>query len=144
MTVTVVGAVLAAPLTDGSPANWPAVDAAYRATMVAACALAGSRARRWTLIWAAGTVSVAGGLPTQAAAIAATAAAVAMMALKFRNRVLGASIGAVAGLGALTLERPTATGATALAAAAAVIPDAVVRLRHVGQLHPPNGAVGGR
>ncbi len=128
LTLSVVGiivataAIAAVLLFDNAPTMWPAADAVYRAGLVGLCALAGSRARRWTLLWAGLVAAVASYTPVQYLALAASAIAAAMLVFKFRNRILGALLGALCGLAALGLSRPTTSGATAVIAAAAVVP----------------------
>lgn len=85
-------------------------------------ALAATRARRWTLVWAGALTAAAGWLPLSAAAGLAALAAAAMLVWRFRDRVLGAAIGATVGVAALSLARPTATGATAAVVAVALGP----------------------
>lgn len=119
--VAALGALVAV-FADAAPTSWPLVDAAYRAALVVACALAGSRARRWSLVWAAVVATLAGGGWFHLAAIAALAGAVAMYVLRFRDRVLGATVGAAIGLAVLHLARPGINGGTAAAAAVAVVP----------------------
>jgi len=120
--ITVIGAAVAAIALDAAPTMASPVDAAYRAGLVALCALAGSRARRWSLLWASAIATAAGGVPLQLVAGAAALASVAMLVRHFRNRVLGAAIGAAVGLTVLELVRPVPFGATAAVAAIAVVP----------------------
>ena len=128
--VTCVGALVAALAVDASPTASPVIDALYRAGLVGSCALAGSRARRWTLLWAAIVTSVAGMPPLQFVAAATGAAVIVMFALHRRHRVIGALIGATVGVAALDLGRPEQFGATALVAAIALTPLLVSGFRH--------------
>lgn len=122
MLIALVAAGCAVALSDAAPTGWVPVDAAYRAALAASCALLGTRARRWTLVWAAALVTAGGALPEVIASAAALVAAATTMVLGVRKRLIGAAIGAAVGVGALTLVRPTPTGVTAAIAAAAVLP----------------------
>ena len=120
--VAAVGALAAVVLADAAPSGWHLADAGWRAALVGVAALAGSRARRWSLLWAAAVVvPAAGGWYPVVAGMAALAAA-AMLVFRFRDRVLGAFVGASASLCALVLERPDRTWATAAIAAVALLP----------------------
>jgi hypothetical protein len=121
-TLITSSAALGVLLADGGPTNWPPVDAIYRGGFAALCAVAGVHARRWSLLWACAIVTAAGGPPVQLVSALATLAVMGMLVFRMHNRVLGAALGAVAALGALTLERPTGPGATAAVAAVAVAP----------------------
>ena len=116
------GAVAAVVLVDNAPSMWPVMDAIYSGALVALCSLAASRARRWTLLWAGLVATAATQTPVQYLALIAAAAAAGMLLFRFRNRALGAAIGALCGLAVLGLSRPTLSGATAAVAAFAVLP----------------------
>ncbi|MFN7150907.1 MAG: DUF4012 domain-containing protein, partial [Microthrixaceae bacterium] len=120
--IAVAAAIGAIVLSDASPTSWAPADAVYRAALAVMCVLLGSRARRWTLVWASALATACSALPELAAAAAALLTAVTMMIVGVRQRLLGAAIGAVVGVSALTLVRPAPTGATAAVAAAAVAP----------------------
>lgn len=122
MLIALAAAGCAAVLSDAAPTGWAPADAAYRAGLAAACALLGTRARRWTLVWGAALVTACGALPEVVASAAALAAAITTMVVGLRKRLLGGAIGAAIGVGALTLVRPTPTGATAAIAAVALLP----------------------
>jgi len=128
LTLVLVGLVAAAAgitaviLFDNAPTMWPGADAVYRAALVVICALAGSRARRWTLLWAGIVAATASYTPVQYLAIAAAAIAAAMLVFRFRQRTVGALVGGLIGLSVLGLSRPTISGATALIAAVALLP----------------------
>ncbi len=127
------GGIAAVMLFDSSPTMWPAADAAYRAALVALCAIAGSRSRRWTLLWAGVIAAAASYTPVQYLAITASFIAGGMLVFKFRHRVLGAAVGALEGLCVLGLSRPTTSGATAVVAAVAVLPLLVSGFLHSRQ-----------
>lgn len=120
--IAVVAALLAVALTDAAPTSWPVVDALWRAALAAACALAASRSRRWTLVWGAVLTTAAGGVPFVVSSAVALVVAVTMLVVGVRDRRLGAAVGAALALGALSLERPSAAGVTALIALAALLP----------------------
>jgi hypothetical protein len=119
--VATIGAVVAL-FGDASPTSWWLADAVWRALFVAVCALAGSRARRWTLVWGGVVATAAGGTWFLVAGAAALAGAVALFVFQVRDRVAGAAIGAGIALGSLHLVRPWITGLTAAVAAIAVVP----------------------
>ena len=115
--VAAAGGIAGAVLADASPTSWPLADAIERGLLVALCSLAGSRARRWTLVWAAVVVVVCGGDTSRALGAVALAGALALLlVLKRRGRVEGAVLGALLGWCVLDLTWPEPTGATALAA----------------------------
>ena len=120
--IAAAGAVAGVVLFQDSPTLWPAADAVYRAALVGLCALAGSRARRWTLLWGGLVAAAASYTPSQYLALVAALLAGAMLVFKFRQRVLGAAVGALCGLAVLGLSRPTTSGITALIAAVAILP----------------------
>ena len=120
--IAVVAAVAAAVAFDASPTGSAPIDALYRAALVVACTLAGSRARRWTLLWASAIATAAAGLPVQVLAGLATVASAVVLAKHLRHRLVGAAIGAAAGLSVLDLVRPSPSGATAVVAAVALAP----------------------
>jgi hypothetical protein len=120
--IAVLAAGCAVVLSDAAPSGWAPADAAYRAALAVSCTLLGTRARRWTLVWAAALVTAGGALPEVVASATALVTAIAMMAAGLRKRLLGGAIGGAVAVGALTLVRPTPTGATAAIAAVALLP----------------------
>lgn len=120
--IAAVGAACAVVLADSAPTGWAPADAVWRAALVAVAALAGSRARRWSLLWSAVIVAPAAGEWYPAVAGVAVLLAAGMLLLKFRDRALGALVGALVGLCALVLDRPEWTWATAAVAAVALVP----------------------
>ena len=120
--VAVLGGATAAAFVAASPTGWRLADAAERAIFVALCALAGSRARRWTFLWAGAVGVVFGGAVARGLGLFALAGAGLLFALHRRHRVVGAALGAASGIAALNLQWPAVATLTALLAAAAVIP----------------------
>lgn len=140
--LAVGGALVAMFWSEASPTMSEPVDTLYRGLLAGLCALAGARARRWSLLWASVIATLGAGVPVQFAAAAAAVAALAMLVFRFRDRVLGAAIGAATGVAVLGLERPDRLGATALLAAVAVVPLLVSGLRRSGTATKRAAAIG--
>ena len=128
--VAVIGAASAAAFMDASPTSWTVADAAERGLLVALCALAGSRTRRWTLLWAGAVALACGGVAGRALGLFVVVGTALLFRFHRRDRVLRAILGASVGLAVLDLQFPTVTGATALLAAAAVTPVLLSGFRH--------------
>ncbi len=100
-----------------------------RFVVVGGCALAGSRARRWTLVWSCALVSAAGALPWMvlSAECDRRTRDASRRCAQPTPRRCGRRVG---GLGSLTLARPVQTGATAAVGALAVVALAVSGYRN--------------
>jgi hypothetical protein len=120
--VAALAAVAAVLLSDAAPTSWATADACWRGAFAAACALAGSRARRWTLVW----ISVPGVLlaswSLRVAAGVALLVAVGLLVTGRRNRVVGAAVAGAAAVALLDLRWPDPTGVTAVVAGVAALP----------------------
>ena len=110
-------------LSDAAPTgNW-VVDALYRAGVATATVLAGARARRWNLLIAAALVAVGSDGWMLLPAAAALVLGFVMAWSDRRDRLVGGAAGALVAWAALDLSWPASpTGATALLAAAAMVP----------------------
>lgn len=120
--ISVLGCLLATFLAGSSPTGHRPIDAFYRCAFVVLTILAASRARRWSLVIAAGLTVIGS---TTLMLIPPLAALVLAGTLAWRNkrdRVLGALVGMLVGWSALNLVWPTTTGLTAVLAAVAVVP----------------------
>lgn len=120
--VCVMGCVLVSVTSDAAPTGHSFIDVAYRCGFMVATVLAASRARRWSLVIAAGLVLIGSTTFMLVPAVAALVLTGALAWEDRRDRVLGAVSGLLVGWCALDLVWPNTTGATALLAAAAVIP----------------------
>ena len=121
-----IAAVPAGPAASGLDV-W---DAALRAALAAGFVLLAARSRPvWWIPAAALAAAGSGGGPLLAAALAVLGAAVALAATARRLPVAGAVVGALLVQLALRLERPQLTGATALLAAAVLLPVAASGFR---------------
>ena len=119
--VVVIGALVSLAF-DAAPTGHGWIDAVERAALVVVCGLAGSRARRWSLVVGA-TVATIGSLGgVLLLSLGALALAVLLIARDLRDRVWGAATGVLVGAAALGLSVGAFTGASALVAAAAVLP----------------------
>ncbi len=118
--IAAVAATIAAATSDASPTGQPALDAAWRAALVVACTVAGARARRWSLVVAAGIVTIGAADWWSIAGLAALATTFGLAWDQRRSRIVGSIAGALIGVTALHLGWPTATFATAVVAAVAV------------------------
>jgi hypothetical protein len=101
-----LGAAIAVVALDAAPTGWDLADAVERAALVVLCALAGSRARRWTFLPPGVLAVLCGGLVGRAAGAVVVIGAIALLALHRRHRVAGAVLGAAAGIGVLDLRWP--------------------------------------
>ena len=120
--IAAAAAVLAVLLSDAAPTGTGWIDAVERALLAGAVAVAGSRARRWSLV--PGTVIATAGTTFPAALAGAAALGVTMFLVerRLRSRAAGAAIGAVIGVLALRLSLPGPTGIESLLAAVATVP----------------------
>lgn len=110
-------------LATSSSVGIPLVDALYRAALVASCCVCGSRARRWSLLIASALVSVGSDGWILLAGAGALVIAFVLALTNRRDRTWGALAGGLVGWTALNLSWPASPdGATALLAAAAVVP----------------------
>ncbi len=115
--------VFVAAFGDAAPTGHAVVDLIYRAGFVAVLAVAGSRARRWALVVASAVAAAASLGPALVAAVIALIGSAVLVGTDQRNRVWGASIGALVALALLNLHLDLFFGASAIAAglAAAVV-----------------------
>ncbi|MEZ5310655.1 MAG: hypothetical protein R2735_08715 [Microthrixaceae bacterium] len=120
--VSVMGCILVAITSDAAPTGHLIIDVLYRCGFMVATVLAASRSRRWSLVIAAGLVLIGSTTFMLVPAIAGIVLTGALAWEDRRDRVLGAVAGLLVAWCALNLVWPTSTGATALLAAAAVIP----------------------
>lgn len=118
--ICTLAGVLAAISSDASPTANPLLDAMWRTALVTLCTVAGSRARRWSLVVAAGMVTIGAADWWSLAGLAAIATTFGLAWDGRRNRILGAVAGALIGLTALHMGWPTTTFATAAVGAVAV------------------------
>lgn len=120
--ITALGVAASLATTSAAPTGNRAIDVLYNSALVVLTTLAGSRARRWSLVIAAGLATIGSTTFMMLPPVVALVVASVLAWQDRRDRVLGALIGALVGWSALDLVWPTPTGATALLAAAAVIP----------------------
>lgn len=124
--VVALGAAAAALWSDAAPTMWPVADAVWRAAAVAVIGLAGTRARRWTLVWLAVPGVLLAVSPYRFVALAALAIGAALLLLRRRDRVGGAIAATAGALALLHLSWPQrwpeVGAATAAIAAVAVAP----------------------
>lgn len=121
--IIAVAALLVIFAADAAPTGHDIIDATYRVLVVAATVLAAARARRWNLLVAAALVSVGSDGWMLVPAAAALALGFVMAWRNRRERLLGGVAGALVAWAALRLSWPASpTGATALLAAAALVP----------------------
>ncbi|MBK9180701.1 MAG: DUF4012 domain-containing protein [Acidimicrobiales bacterium] len=128
--VIVAAAAVAGALAGTHPTGTAVVDQLLPAAMAALTALAGARARRWTLATGAAltTLAMAGWLAVVPAAALVTV--VVLFRLDRREPVVGAAVAAVVANAALRLGWDPFVGASALVAAAAVLPILASGWRH--------------
>ena len=120
--VAVAGGAAAAVAFDAAATGLEAVDAAYRAVLVAVVALFASRARPWALLVASGlTGLLAGDVPATVLALAALGLALVVVVLDRDLPVVGAAVGALTGLASLGLDAGATFGLSALAASAVAV-----------------------
>lgn len=117
--IAVAGGIVAAVGSAAAPTTTP-VDSIERALLVAAVAVAGSRARRWSLIVLAALVATGGGWAS-ALGLAALVLALVLVETGRRDRVAGALVGALAGIGVLLVSWPGPTGLETVVLGAAVV-----------------------
>lgn len=105
MAVAAVVSVVAAggAFMSPEPTGWWFVDALYRAAWVASLGLAGSRARRWSLVIGSTVCAIASLGIFLLAAVVALFLSVALVGRNQRNRVYGAAVGSLVGFSALGL-----------------------------------------
>lgn len=120
--IAVAGGVVAAIWGSPDPTGSAAVDAIERGLGVAVVALAASRARRWTLMWAAGWIAVFGGGWWWIGAALSLLAVAWLMATQRRDRVLSAGAGALLTLAAMEMPTRGPLGTTIVIAAIALGP----------------------
>ena len=115
--ITAFGCVAGA-FSPGAPTGHTVVDVAYRIAFVGIMAIAGSRARRWSLITGSAIAAIGSiGFALFGAVIALTLS-VFLVGRDQRNRVYGAAIGLLIALSLLRLEVGGFVGSSALVAAA--------------------------
>lgn len=117
-----VGAALAVLGSDAAPTGLAAVDALYRAGLVALLVVAGARARRWSLLLGAGITAACAVGPPRAGALVALVIILVMVVADRRSRVADAAVGGLVGLGALSLQVGGPLGVETLLAAVATVP----------------------
>lgn len=120
--ICVLVGTIAAATTTAAPTGSTLFDVFYRAALVVVTAVAGSRARRWSLAVGAGLVTLGAGGLWGVTGLAALGLTFALAWEDRRHRVSGALAGALIGLTALHLGWPRTTFATAVLAAAATLP----------------------
>lgn len=120
--VAVVAAVAAVVVGDATPTGGELADAFLRGALAAACAVAGSRARRWLLVYSPLVLALGATGPWLPLALATGAGGFAIWRFGRRDRILGALVGGLCGLVALNLERPDVLGFTLLLGAVALLP----------------------
>jgi hypothetical protein len=107
---------------NAAPTGVGLVDGLYRGAFVAICAMACSRARRWTVVVAAAAAVIFSSGTTMLVALAGFALAVFMVGKDQRDRIYGAIVGAAVGFSMLRLQVDWFHGASALIAAIAILP----------------------
>lgn len=120
--IALVGAAAAAIWASPDPTGSAAVDAVERGLAVALVALAASRARRWTLMWASGWIAVFGGGWWWIGAAVSLLVVAWLLATQRRDRVLSAGAGALLALAAMELPTRGPLGTTVVIAAIALAP----------------------
>lgn len=106
-----------------APTALPVADALFAALFAAAVAFAGSRARRWSWLVAAGVAAtMAPGLATRVVAFVAIVVVLAEIVVDRRDRVVGAAVCAVAVQVLLRLDHVGPDLGSALVAAGATLP----------------------
>ena len=106
-------------LSPGEPTGHAVIDAVYRGGFVALVALAGSRARRWSVISSSAIVTAGSiGLGLLFGAVALLMS-VLIVGRDIRNRIYGACVGTFVGLACLRLRIEWFLGASALVATVA-------------------------
>lgn len=120
--LSVSAAVAVAITSSAEPTGHPVIDIIYKCAFVVLTILAGSRARRRSLVTAAGLTAIGSTTFMLAPPVIAFVIAAVLAWENRRDRVLGALIGALVGWSSLNLVWPTTTYATAILAAAAVVP----------------------
>jgi hypothetical protein len=123
-------AAVAGCFAGGEPAGWPVVDMALNGLVAGLLALAGSRARRSTWLWAAGVATIAA--PTLVLAgvgLVAVVLAVAVQLLDRRKRVEGAIVLGLAAQVLLRLDDFGVFGTAGVVVLIAVVPALVSAYR---------------
>lgn len=120
--IAVVAAALGAVLSTAAPTGTGWIDALERALLAGSAALAGSRARRWSLVPGAVIVTAGSTGASALAGVAALLATVFLVERRVRSRAVGAAIGAVVGVLALRIAVPGPTGTETVLAALATLP----------------------
>jgi len=120
----VLGVAVALGLSlDAAPTGAEGVDAIYRIGLLATCIAAGARARRRTLLMAAGLVALGSDSWMLVPAAGALAVSFTLAWTDRRDRVVGGVAGGLIGWAALELAWPASpSGATTLLAAIALLP----------------------
>lgn len=114
-----IGSLAALRWSDAAPTDIVVLDAVYRCALVVVLAVAGERARRWSLLLGSGLTAAFAVGPPRTVALVALATMLLLALVDRRSRVLDAAVGGMVGIGALALELPGPLGAeTALAIAA--------------------------
>ncbi len=121
MAVIVALAVVAAAFASCAPTEIAWLDLLYRSAFAAILTLAGSRARRWSLVVASVVVSVGSLGPALLAGLAALVLAVFLVGRNRRDRVWGAAIGALVSVASMHLTLEFFLGDTAVLAAIAAV-----------------------
>lgn len=121
--IAVVGVAAAIFLSDAAPTGTAAVDALYRSAVIVTSVLAGARARRRVLLVSSAIVAVGSDGWNLAPALGALGLSFSLAWTDRRERTAGGVAGALIAYCAMDLAWPsTPTGATAVLAAAALVP----------------------
>jgi hypothetical protein len=129
-----VAAAGIAALADAAPTGVESVDTVERAAFAVALVLAGSRARRWSLVSAAVLVAVVGEGWFALVGFAGVGMGWVLVSQDRRSRVIGAAVGALVAVGLQHAGGHQARWGT-LAVAAAAVPILVSGYRNAPRLH---------
>ena len=116
-------AAVAAAMSPAAPTGMRAADAIWCGGLAALVTVAGSRARRWPTIWFAGVIS-AGSIGSWwvVAGLVALALAFSTAYSPYRNRLIGAAVGALGVQAMLRMPSQGFHGLPSLIAAIALVP----------------------
>lgn len=120
--IAVAGGFIGAFWASPEPTGNAAIDSIERGLFVVLLGLAASRARRWTLMWAAGWIAVCGGGWWWIGAAVSLLAVAWLLATQRRDRVLSAAAGALLALGSMELPTRGPLGTTIVIALVALAP----------------------
>lgn len=117
-----VAGLISTLVASAAPTATGWIDAIERALAVALVTAAASRARRWAFVVGSVLVTAAAPWPLLLLGLLCLTATLLQVETRTRNRVVGASIGAVVALVSMGLSVPGPTGTETLVALAATIP----------------------